>query len=257
MTMGGATAEATAEQVLTGLLWERRLLAAMWLVWAGWVCLLSMHSLDAALSQAARTLPEEVVGAFRITIAGLGKWYLWSFGLGAAGLIAASYAVGPAARAKRYRQWAWILIFAFLAVLLSGLLGDVIKVLVGRARPKMLDLVGFYGFLPVNFRADYQSFPSGHAATAAAVALTATYLWPGLRWLALACALPIIASRVIVNAHYLGDVMGGAAIGVFVTWGLREWFAGHGVVFTFGEDGLIHRFYPTNDPLVRRSAPGS
>ena len=61
MTMGGATAEATAEQVLTGLLWERRLLAAMWLVWAGWVCLLSMHSLDAALSQAARTLPEEVV----------------------------------------------------------------------------------------------------------------------------------------------------------------------------------------------------
>ena len=89
------------------------------------------------------------------------------------------------------------------------------------------------------------------------MALTIAYLRPGLGWLALVYALPIIASRVIVNAHYLGDVIGGAAIGVFVTWALREWFAGHGVVFAFGEDGLIHRLYPTPDTKMRRCVRGS
>ena len=246
MTTADSTADLTAEQTWSGLLWERRLLAAMWLVWAGWVCLLSMHAFDAAVSQAARALPEDIHAIFRvITIAGLGKWYLWPLGLAAAGLVAASYARVTDERARCYRQWAWILIFAFLAVLLSGLLVDLIKVAVGRARPKLLDLVGFYGFLPVNFRADYQSFPSGHAATAASVALVLAYLRPELRWLALAYALPIAASRVIVNAHFLGDVVGGAALGLFVTWALREWFAGHKVVFEFGSDGLIHRSWPT------------
>ena len=256
MTTSGGTAE-TMEQVWGGLLWERRLLAAMWLVWAGWLCLLSMHTLDAAVSQAARTLPEDIHAVFRVvTVAGLGSWYLWPLGLGATGLIAASFTVakGKAERARLYRQWAWILIFAFLAVLLSGLLVDVIKVAVGRARPKLLELVGFYGFLPVNFRADYHSFPSGHAATAASVALALTYLRPELRWLALAYALPIVASRVIVNAHFLGDVVGGAAIAVFVTWALREWFAGHKVVFDFGSDALIHRTYPTPSPATRCDA---
>jgi len=256
-TAGGGTAEPTAEQAWSGLLWERRLLAVMWLVWAGWLCLLSMHAFDAAVSQAARALPEDIHTVFRvITVAGLGKWYLVPLGLGAAGLTIASYTVakGQGERARRYRQWAWILIFAFLAVLLSGLVVDLIKVVVGRARPKLLDLVGFYGFLPVNFRGDYQSFPSGHAATAASVGLVLAYLRPELRWLGFAYALPIVASRVIINAHFLGDVVGGAAIAVFVTWALREWFAGHRVVFEFGADGLIHRSWPTPTPAA--PAPG-
>ena len=232
----------------------------MWLVWAGWVCLLSMHAFDPAVSQAARALPEEIHALFRtITVAGLGQWYLWPLGLGAIGLVAASYTVakGNSERVRRYRQWAWILIFAFLAVLLSGLLVDLIKVVVGRARPKLLELAGFYGFLPVNFRADYQSFPSGHAATAASVAMVVVYLRPELRWPALAFALPIVASRVIINAHFLGDVLGGSAFGVFVTWMLREWFAGHKVVFDFGADGLIHRSWPTPPPAGPVPAPSA
>ena len=246
MTTGGGTADLTVEQAWSGLLWQRRLLAALWLVWAGWVCLLSMHAFDVAISQAARGLPEAVLALFRIiTVAGLGKWYLVPLGAGATGLLVASYTVVKDERVRFYRQWAWIFIFAFLAVLLSGLVVDLIKVVVGRARPKLLDLVWFYGFLPVNFRADYQSFPSGHAATAASVALALTYLRPDLRWFAVAFALPIVASRVIINAHFVGDVVGGAAIALFVTWALREWFAGHRVVFEYGADGLIHRTYPT------------
>ena len=257
MTIAGGTAEITVEQAWTGLLWERRLLAAMWLVWAGWVCLLSMHAFDTALSLAARRLPEDIHAIFRvITVAGLGQWYLVPLGLGALALTVASYTVVKGERVRLCRQWAWILVFAFLAVLLSGLVVDVIKVAVGRARPKLLDLVGFYGYLPVNFRGDYQSFPSGHAATAASVALVVSYLRPELRWLAWAYALPIIVSRVVINAHFLGDIVGGTAIAVFTTWALREWFAGHKVVFGFGSDGLIHRNWPTPPPAGPSAAPG-
>ncbi|MEI6560232.1 MAG: phosphatase PAP2 family protein [Rhodospirillaceae bacterium] len=250
MTTGDGGTLKGAGPAWSGVLWERRVLALMWLVWAGWVCLLSIHAFDAALSLAMRGLPPEVHAVFRvITVAGLGKWYLWPLGLGAAGLGAAAAVLPGQERARRYRQWAWLLLFAFLAVLLSGLAVDVIKVVAGRARPKFLELGGFYGFLPINFRADYQSFPSGHAATAASVALVVTYLWFELRWLAWAYALPIIASRVVINAHFLGDVIGGVAIALFVTWALRDWFAGHDVVFAFGEDGLIRRQSPTPLPV--------
>ncbi len=241
MTRDGETADA-GERAWAVLLWERRLLAAMWLVWAVWLSQLAMRSLDSTLSLAMRALPEDVHRLFAIiTKAGLSDWYLLAFGFGAVGLTAAGYLSGQGERANRLRRWAWILIFAFLAVLLSGLLCDLIKVLVGRARPKILEMTGFYGFLPISFSADFQSFPSGHANTAAVLALLVVYLrseWGIWAW---AFALPVIASRMIINAHFLGDVIGGCAIAFFSTWVLRDWFASHRVVFAFAPDGLIRR----------------
>ncbi len=245
MIKGGSIALGV-ESAWIGVLWERRLLAALWLVWACWVCLLSMNAFDVVVSQAARALPEDIHVVFGIiTVAGLGKWYLLGFGLCSAGLAVAARAASDQDRSRVYRQWSLILLFVFLAVLVSGLVVEVIKVSVGRARPKVLELVGFYGFLSGNFRADYHSFPSGHAATAASVAMALAYLRPDLRWLAFGCALPVILSRVIINAHFLADIMGGSAIAIFTTWMLREWFASRTLVFSFGTDGLIHRIFPT------------
>jgi len=39
-------------------------------------------------------------------------------------------------------------------------------------------------------------------------------------------------SRVAVNAHFLTDVLGGAALAVPTTWWLRQWFTDFGLVFT-------------------------
>ncbi|MGA2401614.1 MAG: phosphatase PAP2 family protein, partial [Syntrophobacteraceae bacterium] len=62
-------------------------------------------------------------------------------------------------------------IFLFLAVALSGLANDLLKVLVGRSRPGLLFTGNIYGFKPFadQFYYDYASFPSGHANTIAAL----------------------------------------------------------------------------------------
>jgi undecaprenyl-diphosphatase len=59
----------------------------------------------------------------------------------------------------------------------------------------------------------FQSFPSGHATTAFTVAAVLTWAAPA-RWrLWLGVAAGIGLSRVLLNAHFISDVLGGAAIG--------------------------------------------
>src|SRR6185437_8196465 len=70
-----------------------------------------------------------------------------------------------------------------------------------------------FGFTWGSPHANAWSFPSGHSVTVAAlaIALYAIYppAWPAYALLALA----VMASRVILDAHYLSDVIAGFYIG--------------------------------------------
>ncbi|HTW50710.1 MAG TPA: phosphatase PAP2 family protein [Stellaceae bacterium] len=107
--------------------------------------------------------------------------------------------------------------FIFVAVATSGLVADLLKIVVGRTRPKLLFDGGAYDFTWFGFRADHWSFPSGHATTAAALMAALWCLWPRPVWLYVALAALVAASRVITGQHYLSDVVAGAAVGVVVT----------------------------------------
>jgi undecaprenyl-diphosphatase len=62
------------------------------------------------------------------------------------------------------------------------------------------------------------SFPSGHAASAAAFAVSVGDVVPGLRLPLRAAAAVVAFSRVYTGVHYPGDVLAGATVGTLVGW---------------------------------------
>ena len=104
---------------------------------------------------------------------------------------------------------------AFIASLTlgSGVL-HVIKLVLGRRRPRDDMEMGLYGFMPLAFNPDYNSFPSGHALTICCVAVIFTCVWPlwWPVWFAIAALLAV--TRALLTAHFLSDVLIGAGIGL-------------------------------------------
>lgn len=78
--------------------------------------------------------------------------------------------------------------------------------------PDLPDRRGFFHW-PCFARWRYHSFPSGHANTAFTVAAALSAVVPGRRWLWLAVAGGVGFSRVILNAHFVGDVVAGGLVG--------------------------------------------
>ena len=104
---------------------------------------------------------------------------------------------------------------AFIASLtLGSAVLHAIKLVLGRRRPRDDMEMGLYGFMPLSFNLDYNSFPSGHALTICCVAVIFTCVWPMLwpLWFAIAALLAV--TRALLTAHFLSDVLIGAGIGL-------------------------------------------
>lgn len=111
---------------------------------------------------------------------------------------------------RRFRLGSWVLVTLWA----GALLGVVLKLVVDRARPELVDAVATEGG---------RSFPSGHALGATiAVGLLALVLVPLLRprlrvaaWvLAVLAVLLVSFSRILLGVHYLSDVTAGMLLGV-------------------------------------------
>jgi membrane-associated phospholipid phosphatase len=104
----------------------------------------------------------------------------------------------------------------------SGVIANTGKLLLVRTRPREADLDGsvldtFGGWLPpLTGNEDMQSFPSGHTATAVGLAIALTMLYPRGWWLFGMLAILAATQRIDSQAHYLSDVLAGAAIGFLV-----------------------------------------
>src|SRR3954467_5435605 len=144
------------------------------------------------------------------------------------GSIYAVIALGIVLMVVARNVWATTLI----VVVMGGdeLLVATVKHLVGRLRPTFNPAAATLG----------PAFPSGHSATAAAFYATAALLLGrnrGRRTRAVlagsaACiAVGVAASRVLLDLHWLTDVIAGLAVG----WG---WFAGCAVAFGGGGAGV-------------------
>jgi len=185
-----------------------------------------------------------------VTAAGDSRYTLVPLALAAAGLLAARHGL-RAGRAAALCGWlAGAAGFLFAAVAGSGILVNVVKVLVGRARPRLLDEAGVYGFDPFSVGYAWASFPSGHANTLVALALALAFLAPRLGPVLLSAAAVLALSRVAINAHFLGDVVAGAALAAATTVWLRARLADRGIVFVRRAGGRIG-LAPPGRRLVR------
>lgn len=107
--------------------------------------------------------------------------------------------------------------FLLIVTLGASLLTNTVKAIVDRARPTLNPIAHTLG----------PSFPSGHSSTAAAFYAAAALLlaWGRPRWVRIALAatavglaVAVASSRVLLDVHWLSDVIGGLALG----W---AWFA--------------------------------
>ena len=116
---------------------------------------------------------------------------------------------------------------------MSGLFVNVVKMLFGRARPRLIDQVGAHYFDPLTFGYLNASFPSGHSTTVGAIVGILMVWFPRWSLLIVELGLFFAATRIAAEAHYPSDVVAGFVVGLFFSIGLARWLAGRGVVFRF------------------------
>lgn len=135
-------------------------------------------------------------------------------------------------------------IYIFLCVSLSGILANLLKRIIGRARPTLYDELGFLSFDTLAGSSRFESFPSGHATTAGALMMAMALIAPSYRLLFLSMALWLGFSRVIVGAHYPSDVIAGLALGAWFSLATAIVFARHKILFRQTTDGMPVLKYP-------------
>ncbi len=113
----------------------------------------------------------------------------------------------------------------FASVAISGLLVDLLKIIIGRARPKLIDVHGAWYLSPWSVGYDYASMPSGHASTVGAVVAVMMIWLPRWRPIILTLGLLAAATRFAVAAHYISDVLAGFTIGYIYSLWLARWLA--------------------------------
>ncbi len=106
----------------------------------------------------------------------------------------------------------WNLILPWSAIASSWLVAEGSKYLFNRARPFIWDTE----IAPLIKTPSSSSFPSGHSATAAAGAMTLSFLYPSLAAPLLSCGFLVVLSRVYLGVHYPFDVLAGMVIGTVV-----------------------------------------
>jgi len=143
-------------------------------------------------------------------------------------MLAGGIGLGAATLAQS-RKWQRILIAAMLASTIAGLTINISRLTTGRTRPgadKKIDQ-GFYGPW-ANGKItigdpSYNSFPSGHTATAFGFAGVILFASPWLGLPAMALAALVAWASMMVDAHHLSDITASTLIALAIAWFFWRW----------------------------------
>lgn len=104
---------------------------------------------------------------------------------------------------------------------------QIVKHLVGRARPDWVQgatrFFGPFGIWNNGPSMPIDSMPSGHTAAAFAMAVALSWRWPRATAIWFATAAGVGVSRVLLDRHFLSDVVLGALLGTAVAVAALKW----------------------------------
>ncbi len=122
--------------------------------------------------------------------------------------------------ADRRLRWRFASDFALVVLVQAGVASG-LKDLFNRMRPDSVEGAGvFFGpMADVNGN----SFPSGHATAAWALAALLAAYYPRWRWAFYVGAMAVCWARLQLGSHYPADLVFGGALGWFVAQGLLGW----------------------------------
>ncbi len=147
----------------------------------------------------------------------------WGDFLPIVGLLLVLYAIAWQMRRRFFMRILEVMLGCAVA---GGLSANILRVLTGRARPSAKVPPGWYGLRDhgawIAGKFDYSSFPSAHTAVAIACVVPLWLLLPprGRIFIALPAtliALCIAASRILLNAHHLSDVLTLVWLGILIS----------------------------------------
>lgn len=199
---------------------------------------LSMIIVDPLMLERASALPKGVRNFFKaITDIGKSNWMLIPTGVAVALALVLRKRYGGWRNSAAYGLIASTIGFVFVSIGGAGLIANLTKNILGRARPKLFETSGPLDFNFFAFDPDYASLPSGHATNIFAFATVIGMLWPKGRVLLYTLAAWIAASRVLIGQHYVTDIVLGAILGTVFPYLVRERFAARRWLFERTPDG--------------------
>ncbi len=113
----------------------------------------------------------------------------------------------------------------FMACMVSGIAVQIVKPLVGRARPSqcLREHIGPIEVRGPTLRRGYNSYPSGHTATMVAGSTVIAVAFPRLVWPSILASLAMAWTRIHGNSHYPLDTLHGAVIGFLAAIACCRW----------------------------------
>jgi membrane-associated phospholipid phosphatase len=102
----------------------------------------------------------------------------------------------------------------------TAVLPHIMKLFINQERPDRLTIMGHLRGIPLSGKSE-DAFPSGHALHVGALASAATLLPPKLRDAIWAAGAVLVATRIVLLAHWFTDVVAGLALGAGAERGIR------------------------------------